>query len=107
MKTHDAIDRRSPALSDAIVRKIDADPDHKGILKARLNCIRWLEMGSNCGAIQEWFQILDQPWNEISKVLIDTSEKGCRLRQSNPFCGVLSNQERWSIYKRFNGNEEV
>jgi hypothetical protein len=107
MKTHESIDKRSMALSDAVVRKIDADPDHKGIIRARSNCVRWLEMGSNCGAIHEWIHILDLPWSEIRKVLLDTSEYSCRLRQSNPFSGILSNQERWTIYKRFNGNETV
>jgi hypothetical protein len=24
------------------------------------------------------------------------------LRQSSPFCGVLSVRERWDIYRRFN-----
>jgi hypothetical protein len=107
MKTHVSIDKRSMALHDAVVRKIDADPEHKGIAKARSNCVRWVEMGSNCGAIQEWLQILNNPWSEIRKVLLDTSEYGCRLRQSNPFSGILSNQERWAIYKRFKDNETL
>ncbi len=49
----------------------------------------------------EWQEILNQNWESVRKVLLDESEEGKRLRQSTPFAGVLTPQERWEIYRRF------
>lgn len=106
MKTHDSIDNKSILLAQAVVKKIDADPERGGILKARLNCQRWLKNGQSA-AIQEWLQILNGPWEEIRSVLLDPSESGRRLRQSNPFCGIISNRERWNIYKEYQHHENI
>ena len=32
-------------------------------------------------------------------VLLDESDEGQRLRQNDPFCGVLTPKERWAIYR--------
>jgi hypothetical protein len=50
--------------------------------------------------VAEWDRILEQEWEAIRLLLLDPGEKGRRLRQSNPFCGVLSPRERWEIYRR-------
>jgi len=48
---------------------------------------------------REWLEILRRPWPEIRAILIDDSEESQRLRQSDPFCGILSPQERWAMYR--------
>lgn len=102
MKTHKEIDRRSLAMSIAIAGKIDRDP---AILKkARVTCDRWLRLGA-LPAFREWSAILDRPWSEIRAVLLEDSERGRRLRQSSPFCGILTPVERWQIYKTFAHHE--
>ena len=50
---------------------------------------------------REWLQILEQPWEQIRQVLLDDSEMGRRLRQNDPFCGILSPQEHWAIYRTY------
>jgi hypothetical protein len=52
-----------------------------------------------------WDTLLSRPWQEIKKSLLDLSEQGDRLRQNNPFCGVLTPQERWSIHRAFRHHE--
>lgn len=104
MDSHQEIDRRSLILAKAIVNRIDSDPARKGLEKARRNCRRWLA-DRNDRALLEWLGILDKSWAEIRLILLDESEKGKRLRQSTPFCGVLSPQERWDIYRNFNPDE--
>jgi len=32
-------------------------------------------------------------------ILLDESEEGTRLRQIDPFCGILTPKERWEIYR--------
>jgi hypothetical protein len=97
MKDHDGIDRRSLEMARRIVAKIDADPARAGLEHARDVCRRWVAKG-NVPA-REWMPILERPWPEIRAILLDDSEEGRRLRQSDPFCGILTPVERWEIYR--------
>ena len=101
MKTHEAIDQRSLAMARRIVEKIDADP--RGLEHARQVCARWVERG-NVPA-REWMQILERPWPEIRQILLEDSEESRRLRQNDPFCGILDPRERWEIYREAVRNE--
>jgi hypothetical protein len=103
MKDHDAIDRRSLAMARQIVAKIDADPRREGLEHARSVCARWVERG-NVPA-KEWLEILRSPWSEIRTILLDDSEESRRLRQSDPFCGILDPRERWEIYREAAAHE--
>lgn len=103
MQSHRDIDDRSLALARALVKKIDTDPQ-AGIAAARALCEKWMHRGSGC-AVAQWMSILELPWKRIRAVLLDPSETGRQLRQSNPFCGILTPRERWKIYKRFSCHE--
>jgi len=98
MKTHEQIDERSLALARAVVEKIDRDPARRGLDKARATCRRWFRQGPS-PAVREWLEILERPWEEIRAVLLEDSQEGQRLRQSDPFCGILTATERWAIYR--------
>lgn len=100
MKTHDLIDERSLALARAIVEAIDRDPARAGLERARATCERWSLQGP-APAVTEWTRILEREWEAIRALLLDPGEEGRRLRQSSPFCGILSPRERWEIYRRF------
>jgi hypothetical protein len=104
MKTHQQIDERSLALARAVVAKIDADPERSGLAKAREVCRRWCERNP-LPVCREWMRILERPWSQIRQVLCDESELGRRLRQSDPFCGILAPRERWAIYRKFREHE--
>jgi hypothetical protein len=98
MISHLDIETRSLALARAIVEHIDADPGRQALNEARERCRRWRQTAP-CADLEEWSAILEQPWPNVREVLLDPAEKGRRLRQSNPFCGVLSPRERWAIYR--------
>jgi hypothetical protein len=97
VRTHQEIDRRSLEMVRQIVAKIDADPDRAGFQKAKSVCRRWVEQG-NVPA-REWLAILERPWDEVRAILLDESDEGQRLRQSDPFVGILTPHERWTIYR--------
>ena len=80
-----------------IVANIDADPERRGLEHAKSVCERWVAQG-NVPA-REWMSILMRPWEEVRRVLLDDSDEGQRLRQSDPFCGILTPEERWTIYR--------
>ncbi|MCI0416331.1 hypothetical protein L0222_26450 [bacterium] len=104
MKTHEEIDRRSLMLAKAIASRVDANPAL--VAKARSLCDRWYSLNPQ-DTVKEWIRILHRPWPEIRKVLLENSEKGRRLRQSNPFCGILTPRERWKQYREFFENEKT
>jgi len=52
-----------------------------------------------------WADILALPWPSIRSALLDDSERGRELRQNNPFCGILTPQERWGIYREFRAHD--
>ena len=99
MKTHQEIDQRSLTMAKAVVARIDHDPARAGLTKAKATCQRWFA-GRPLPVFREWLVILDRPWQEVRAVLLDESENGQRLRQSDPFCGILTPHERWEIYRR-------
>lgn len=103
MKSHAGIDRRSLEMAQRIVAKIDADPERRGLSRAREVCRRWVANGNH--PAEEWERILERPWSEIRSILLDDSEEGCRLRQNDPFCGILSPRERWDIYREASRRE--
>jgi hypothetical protein len=100
MRTHASIDERSLAMVRAIVAKIDQDPDRAGLSRARATCQRWYK-ASPSRAIKEWLDILENPWEQVREVLLDESETGKRRRQSDPFTGILTPEERWEIYRQY------
>jgi hypothetical protein len=103
VRTHAGIDSRSLTMARRIAAKIDGDPLREGLEHARKVCARWVEQG-NVPA-EEWMAILERPWAEIRSILLDDSEEGRRLRQNDPFCGVLTPAERWDIYREAVANE--
>ncbi len=103
MKNHVTIDRRGLALAAAVVRKLESGDFRAGVMKARSVNARWRSM-SPSALHDEWMQILERDWTAIRAALLDDSEQGCRLRQNNPFCGILTPQERWAIFKEFQQN---
>lgn len=100
VKLHSQIDQRSLAMARAIVARIDRDPARAGLAKAKETCRRWMER-CPLPAHREWSSLLDRPWEEVRSLLLEESESGQRLRQSDPFCGILTPQERWEIYRAF------
>ena len=91
-------------MARAIVERIDADPRRAGLATAQAVCRRWLEKRET-PAVREWLTILGKPWSEVRRILLDPSEEGRRLRQSSPFCGILTPRERWTIYREFKGRD--
>ncbi len=99
--SHRLLEARSLAMHAVIARKIERDP--KLLQVARNNIERWsVQRNDERPAwLDEWRELLDQPWENIAALITEPSEHGARLRQSSPFVGILTNQERWRIYEAF------
>jgi hypothetical protein len=98
---HDRIDARSLAFGRLIAARLSADPDLIGV--ARANLARW---ATKCGpqaspALTEWGEALRGPVGSVIEVLTGTDQRSVRLRQSNPFAGLLTPAERTAVIQQF------
>lgn len=107
MKDHRLIDERSLAFDRVIAMKLRQQPAL--VQSARANLTRWLESCSSGArpALLEWQRILDGPFEALLALLIATDERATRLRQSSPFCGILTVEERLSIIREFQAREST
>lgn len=99
MRSHEWIDQRSLALHEAVAARLEADPALLEV--ARANLQRWLSTTPR-PALLEWQQLLDvTPLPQLLTLLRSTGDRAARLRQSSPFAGLLTPEERQSILDRY------
>ncbi len=97
---HRLAEARSLAMHALIARKLARDPSV--LDKPRQNLERWSERWKQPPRwVHEWRQILERPWQEIAALITEPSERAARLRQSSPFAGVLTAEERTRIHDAF------
>jgi hypothetical protein len=101
-RTHEWIDRRSLALHEAVAGKLQQQPDL--LQKAKTNLTRWIQQRQPTipAVLREWQRILETwPIEKILELLRSSDQEARRLRQSSPFCGILSAEERVAIFKEY------
>lgn len=99
--THEIIDQRSLAFDQAVAVRLRADPSLLQI--ASRNLERWL---LTCcprtrPALLEWQSIVEQGAEAALAMMERTDDHARWLRQSSPFCGIMTPAERLEIIKRF------
>lgn len=95
---HKRLDERSLALHAAVADKIRSNPAL--VERARANLGRW-RATLNGAWMDEWQAILDGSSDALLAFLRERSERATRLRQSSPFAGALTVEERRAIYESF------
>lgn len=96
---HKRIEERSLRLHQEIARRLEKDPHLLQIAKG--NLLRWMARDGEIPVWREWREILNGPLSQVLNVLLSSDQKAARLRQSSPFCGILSPRERWKLYESF------
>ena len=101
---HELMDDRSLEMDRVIAEKIRANP--KLVQIALANIERWLAdpdySESNRQAILEWKRIIETTTVAALVTLLESnSEEARRLRQSSPFCGILTPGERQAIFRKY------
>ena len=87
---HIRLDERSLALHRLIAMKV------------RDNLRRRQESSDSPSlAFAEWARILTGTVDQVARFLEECSERATRLRQSSPFCGILTEAERRAIYESY------
>jgi hypothetical protein len=97
---HRRLDERSLALHQLVAQKIQVSPTL--LDKARDNLRRWQQANASPSpALAEWAHIMCGPVDQVVALLVERSERAARLRQSSPFCGILTRAERRAIYESY------
>ncbi len=99
--SHQWIDYVDLMAHRAMARKIRHAP--KLFNQAWRNIARWEKSNRGCPpALREWKTILgDNDLNAVLRIMMRPDEEGNRLRQSSPFCGILTDREREAIWTRY------
>jgi hypothetical protein len=99
VRSHVWIDQRSLALHEAVAAKLEAQPQLLEV--ARANLQRWLST-NHATVLREWRQRLDaSPLPVLLALLRSPDDEAARLRQSSPFAGLLTPEERRSILRDY------
>ena len=107
MNPHSAIDARSLDMDRLIAQRLRENP---AVLdKARSVLAKWM---TSCDAsvrpvFEEWRAILDGPISGVFAVLEGVDERSMRLRQSSPFCGILTPAERTAILMSYRHDQRA
>ncbi len=101
-RSHDWIDQRSLALDREIAEMLRQNP---GLLeKAKCNLNRRIQQREPevLVVMHEWRDILcNWPLEKILALLTAFDEDARRLRQSSPFCGILTPERRLAIFQEY------
>jgi hypothetical protein len=100
---HRKLEERSLALHREIAQRIRRNPDLLTRVRDRLS--RDIHSGrfsiSLTDAMQEWLDLLNSSSVEqVIELLVDQGENARRLRQSTPFAGILTQEERRHILEK-------
>lgn len=107
MRTHQEIDQRSLEFHRLVAERVMRDPALFN--KARMTLARWRQTVcvSSQPYLQEWDRLMDQGVEICLSVAVEDSERAAALRQSSPFSGVLTNQERFAFLKQWRSDHEA
>ena len=107
MTNHQNIDARSRALSSAIADELRRQPVLVDV--AKKNVAAWMKSSSSGvrSTLDEWADALEGSPEQIIELLTGEGERAVRLRQSNPFAGVLSSKQRNEILNRFSERDAL
>lgn len=90
-----------------IVEKIMHDPAL--FEKVRKTLAHWQTVASpdSQAYVREWQQFAEKGMDACLAMATEDSEYATALRQSSPFCGILTNRERLMFLKSWGRNHEA
>ncbi|HSU17874.1 hypothetical protein [Longimicrobium sp.] len=99
-RSHEWLDERSRALHVRVGEKLRDNPALVSMALANLD--RWERQSGPDRAWAEWREILtSKSISEIVALLQEDSENANRLRQSSPFAGALTEDERMAVFREY------
>lgn len=106
MTSHREIDQRSLALHRLVVEKIRREPVLFDNVNRTLAHWRTIVCVNSQPYLKEWEQLVNQGIDACLAAAVEDSEHADAMRQASPFCGILTNQERFAFFKEWRQNHE-
>ena len=98
MDPHRLAEERSVAYHRVIAERLLQQPEVLEMARRRVQS--WLSTSSSPRFYaQKWAEVLQRDPSSIAAFLVERSELADELRQSTPFAGALTPQERWKILR--------
>jgi hypothetical protein len=91
---HQLHDLKSLQAHRIIARKLRQNPE---LLQKAIENLEAAKEVADIDALKEWEVVLRAPISKICEFMVRNTETATRMRQSSPFSGLLSEQERESI----------
>lgn len=101
-RSHEWINQRSLAMDKAIASKLRAQPEL--LQRAKETLQNWIRQRQPAvpQVMLEWQEILTTwPFDKVLDLLTCSDQGPARLRQSSPFCGILTQEERMRIFQEY------
>lgn len=100
---HGRLDARSLALHALVAGKVLA---HPALVASRIlpTIRRFKHLHAGTGSVpllEAWERAALSGVEELARLCVDPSERGCQLRQASPMSGVLLPRERRWVYEAF------
>jgi hypothetical protein len=96
--THAVLDRRALALARAIADRLKVDPSLVDSARRYIDARLTVASPGERLELLEWRDVIsDMSVARLRRFLIEESPRATRLRQSLPFLGALSDEERTRI----------
>jgi hypothetical protein len=98
MNAHRLAEERSLELHRKIAEMLRRDPEK--LAKARSRVHGWLQDRSvHPHYAEAWARLIDGPFEELLRALVDESENARAMRQATPFAGYVDPRTRWQIWR--------
>ncbi|MFA6292276.1 MAG: hypothetical protein WC637_10865 [Victivallales bacterium] len=103
--THGQIDRINLAVNRVAARRIETDPERKGLDIALSNIRRWRANGTRSMLYDRWEKIITSgDWKTIRHYLASATDgRATQLQQNTPFRNTIPMELRKRIDKKFSG----
>jgi hypothetical protein len=105
MPTHQQLDARSLAMHCLIAEKIARNPALFERVTRTLRHWRVVVCTASQPYLQEWETLVAQGLPACLAMATQNSEHAAALRQSSPFTGILTHQERFAFLKSWSQDE--
>jgi hypothetical protein len=107
MRTHPTLDARSLAMHRLVADKIRRDPALLAHVRQTLAHWRASVSINTLPYLDEWERIVAQGVDACLAVALEESERATALRQSSPFTGILTHQERFAFLRQWRDRHEA
>lgn len=106
MRTHQEIDARSLELHRLYAQRIRENPELFSVVQDNIAFLLRRVVPGGRGYILEWEKAAEEGIDACLRLAVADTERAATLRQSSPFAGVISQEERLKFLRHWKATHE-